>query len=343
VFGTLGLYWNQSAFERVLHDGYDTKGKIISAEVSTRRFPFVFDGWWPRFVDETLSIELRWTGRDGVQRTRRGVAVSDAFAARIVSGTQVKLLEIPVRVLDDNSSLPVVVDDAGDHLRHLQSFFDLAFKAGLFLTLALAVVVAWQKLWQLNRSRTQTNAGSRQSRPLPVRLTLIMALMLGFGAFALVGSYFSQRDAREMLANGKETVADITRAFSEVKKPGEAPSYLIELAWIDKNGQRQVYGPTHISGTFYQQITSNNIQRVNQTTIRYLDARPDVRPLIMADASERQFQDSLGVEVGAVFLAIGLILLGGILVYRLRAVSQAPFAADRREPHFATERREPHF
>src|SRR5262249_13347374 len=159
-----------------------------------------------------------------------------------------------------------------------------------------------------------------QSRPLPVRLTLIMALMLGFGAFMLVSAYFSRRDAQEMLANGKEAVADITRAFSEVKNPGEAPSYLIELAWTDKNGQRHVYGPTHISGTFYQQITSNNMQRVKQTTIRYLDAKPDVRPLIIGDASERQFQDSFGVEAGAVFLAIGVILLGGILVYRLRAV-----------------------
>lgn len=242
VFGTLGLYWNQSAFEHVLHDGYDTKGKIISAEVTARRFPFVFDGWWPRFVDETLSIELRWTGRDGVDRTRRGVAVSDVFAARITSGAQVKLLEIPVRVIDDSSSLPVVIEDADDHLRHLRSFFDLVFKAGLFLALALASVVAWQKLWQLNRGRTQANAGPRQSRPLPVRLTLIMALMLGFGAFMLVGSYFSQRDAREMLANGKETVADITRAFSEVKKPGEAPSYLIELAWTDKMGKGRFTG-----------------------------------------------------------------------------------------------------
>jgi hypothetical protein len=343
VFGTLGLYWNQSAFEHVLRDGYDTKRKIISAEITARRFPFVFDGWWPRFVDEALSIELRWTGRDGVERTRRGVAVSDAFADRITSGTQVKLLEISVRVIDDNSSLPVVIEDAGDHLRHLRFFFDFAFKAGLFLALALAVVVALQKLWQLNRGRTQANASPRQLRPFPVRLTLIMALMLGFGAFMLVGAYFSQRDAQEMLTNGKETVAEITRAFGEAKKPGEESSYLIELAWTDKNGKRQVYGPTHISGTFYRKITSNDVLRVGQTTIRYLDARPDVRPLIMADASERQFQDSFGVEGGAVFIAIGLILLGGIQVYRLRSVSQHWFATEQDEAHSAAERREPHF
>ncbi|MCL2716591.1 MAG: hypothetical protein FWD68_19010 [Alphaproteobacteria bacterium] len=319
MFITLGLYWNQSAFEHVLHDGYDTKGTIISAEVTPHRFPFLFDAWRPRYVDEAMSIELRWTGRDGVQRTRRGVAVSDVFAARIVSGTQVKILEIPVRVLDDNSSQPVVVDDAGDRLRKLRSSFDFTFKAGIFLTLALAVFVAWQTLWQPNRSRTQTDPGARRSRPLPVHLMLITASMLGFGAFALVNSHFSQTDAREMLANGKETVADITRVFGEMQKPGEAPHYLIELAWIDKNGQRQVYGPTHISGTFYQQITSNNIQRVKQTTIRYLDARPDVRPLIVADASERQSQDRLGVVAGAVFLAAGLFLLG--LMYHQRAVS----------------------
>jgi len=59
VFAAMGLYWNRTAFEQVLQDGYDTMGKIVSGEVASRRFPFAFDGWWPRFVDETLLIELR--------------------------------------------------------------------------------------------------------------------------------------------------------------------------------------------------------------------------------------------------------------------------------------------
>jgi hypothetical protein len=194
VAGTLGLYWNQSAFKQVLRDGYDTRGQIISAEVTAHRFPFVFDGWWPRFVDESLSIELRWTGRDGVERTRRGVAVSDAFAARITSGTQVKLIEIPVRVIDDDSSLPAVIDDVSDHLRHLQFGLEFAFMASLFLAAALAIVVAWQQLWQLNRRRTQADAGPRQWRPWPVRLTMMTVFMLGFGAFMIVNT-FSRKDA----------------------------------------------------------------------------------------------------------------------------------------------------
>jgi hypothetical protein len=312
----LGLYWNQSAFERVLREGYDAKGKIVSAQITGNRFPFVFDGSWPRYVDEKLSIELQWIGRDGVERTRRGVAVSPAFAARITNGAQVKLIEIPIRAIDDDWTLPVIVEDADDRLRNLRFFSDFAFNAVAVLGLALAIVIAWQKLSQ-RKSGIKANR-TRQSRPFPYRLAVLMAITLPFGAFTVVYSYYSQKDVEQMLHDGDESLAEITRAYGEVRKPGEQPRYLINFAWLGKDGQKRVFGPTHISETFYNQIAPHNILSAKQTKIRYLDANPNVRPLIVDDAAERQFQDSAGIKGGAVSLGLGLIL-GGILVYRIRA------------------------
>ena len=138
----------------------------------------------------------------------------------------------------------------------------------------------------------------------------------------LVSSYLERGATTEMLDHGDEATADITRAIAEVHKAGDAPSYLVTLAWTDKTGQRQTFGPTHISAGFWRQITRNDVQTVTQTKIRYLEGRPDVRPLIVGDTAERLFQDSFGMKSGAVFLALGLVL-AGLTVRRFRAKSYA--------------------
>lgn len=314
----LALYWKQNTIERVMRTGYNTTGKITSGKITSRRFPIEIDAGWPRFVDEDLSIGLQWRGGDGVDRMRRGIAVSSAFAARITQGDQVKLLTVPIRVVDDYSSHPVLIEDVDDRLRNIRSMSQLAQAGATFFALAFAAVIGWQKWRARSNGLSKPAIGSEPSRPFPILLALIAMFTLSFGAYMLVDSYRQQRAAQEMLDHGDEVIADLTRAFSEVRKPGEAPSYRVTLAWTDKNGQRTLYGPTHISAAFWQQITRNNVQTVSQTKIRYLDGRPGIRPLIMGDMAERQYQDGVGVESGAGFLAIGLIV-AGLMVFRLRA------------------------
>lgn len=310
----LGLYWKQAAIERVMRDGYSTAGRITSGEITSRKFPIVFDAGWPRFVDENISVGLRWTGRDGIERTRRGIAVSSALAARITQGDQVKLLTVPIRVVDDDSSHPVLIEDVSDRLRNIGFMSKFAQAGATLFVLALAAVIGLQK-WSA-RNGGPNNPGIGLSA-FPVRLALITLVTLPLGAYMLVDSYLQQNAAQEMLEHGDEVIADLTRAFSEVRKPGEAPSYLVTLAWTDKNGQRRLYGPTHISAAFWQKITRNNVQTVSQTKIRYLDGRPGTRPIVVDDAAERQFQDNVGVKSGAGFLALGLIV-AGLMVFRLR-------------------------
>lgn len=318
VLATLGLYWNQHAIERVMRDGYGTTGKIISAQAVSPRFPFVFDGAWPRYVDENLSIGLQWTGRDGVAREHKGIAVSAAYAARVTVGNQLKLLTIPIQVVDDDSSLPVVVEDLDDHLSHLRSLSGFMLAGTAICAVILLLVIGWQA-WSARRSGPGSAAiASRARRPFPYTLALLAAVMLSFGGYMLVSSYAEQSTLKEIFDHGDEATADITRAYGEVNKAGEPPSYLVTLAWTDRSGQQQTYGPTHISPAFWRQITRNGVQTVRQTRIRYLAGRPDARPLIVDDAAEHQYQNSFGVKGGAAFLAFGLILAGLMLFFRYR-------------------------
>ncbi|MGY3392391.1 MULTISPECIES: hypothetical protein [Bradyrhizobium] len=318
VLAALGMYWNQHDIERVMRDGYGTTGKITSAEVVSTRFPFVFDGFWPRYVDENLSIGLQWIGKDGVQRERKGIAVSAAYAARITVGNQLKLLTVPIQAVDDDSSLPVIVEDIDDHLSHIRSTSRFMAAGAGICAVILVLVIGWQA-WSARRSgagSTAIAAGSR--RPFPFILGILAAVMLPFGGYMLVTSYFEQSTLKEILDHGDEATADITRAYGEVKKAGDAPSYLVTLAWTDKSGQQQSYGPTHISPAFWRQITRNGVQTVRQTRIRYLSGSPDARPLIVDDAAEAQYQNSFGVKGGAVFLVFGLIL-AAVTAFRYRA------------------------
>ena len=46
---------------------------------------------------------------------------------------------------------------------------------------------------------------------------------------------------------------------------------------------------------------------VKQTNVRYLDTDVSARPVIMADADERRFQDKFGVRAGIIGMVSGLI------------------------------------
>ncbi|QOZ38022.1 DUF3592 domain-containing protein [Bradyrhizobium sp. CCBAU 53421] len=322
VLVVLGLYWNQHGIERVMRDGYVTTGTITSAAQTSSRFPISFDDGWPRYVDEPLSVGLRWIGKDGVERTRTGIGVSGAFAARILVGNQVKLVPAAIRTIDDESSLPVVIEDANDRLQDIRSKSGFMEKLAAFFAVVLVALIAWQKWSAQQCSPGPAEAGQWQPRRFPVYLALMTAVSLPFGAYMIVSSYLEQGAAAEMLDHGDEASADITRAVAEVQKAGAAPSYLVTLAWTDKSGQRQTFGPTHISAGFWQQITRNDVQTVTKTKIRYLEGRPTVRPLIVGDTAERLFQDRVGVTSGAVFLVLGLVL-AGLTTWRFRANAHA--------------------
>ena len=94
VFATLtllGCWDNKRTMEQVLAGGYETAAQVVGAQYQ-RKLPFALDGYKPRFVEQDISVDLTWKGRDGKNREFRKVPVSESFARNIVAGDQVKLV-----------------------------------------------------------------------------------------------------------------------------------------------------------------------------------------------------------------------------------------------------------
>lgn len=150
-----------------------------------------------------------------------------------------------------------------------------------------------------------------------VVLAIFTALSLCFGLILAIWSWREQHDFQEISERGEQVLARIVRAYPEVVKSGQAPSYLVELQWTDGLGHKRNFGPTHISDYYWSKITTGGVLTTNYTAIRDLAENPSATPVIVADIAERKFQDEFGVKGGLSFVAFG-VLLGGVLAFSLR-------------------------
>ncbi|MEQ1696722.1 MAG: hypothetical protein ABL901_12855 [Hyphomicrobiaceae bacterium] len=148
----------------------------------------------------------------------------------------------------------------------------------------------------------------------PWRLMLLTLLMLGVGGAMFVFAYRDQRAFFAMRDQGTEVVADIVDAFGRTNKG--TTSYSVKLSWVDKRGQVQTYRPTHVSAGFWRTISTDNVWTVKTTRVRYLEGE-NVRPLIVGDMAEREYQDRFGIWAGLGFSLVGLVC-GYFLVRTLR-------------------------
>jgi hypothetical protein len=76
--------------------GLRTTGQVTGAQYQ-RKLPLAADGWRPRFVEQELSVDLTWQGKDGKPHAFRKVPISESLARTIVNGDQVRLLPLPVK------------------------------------------------------------------------------------------------------------------------------------------------------------------------------------------------------------------------------------------------------
>jgi hypothetical protein len=149
------------------------------------------------------------------------------------------------------------------------------------------------------RSRTR-------SKRMPSWLLVFFTLLLGVGGgFLLRQARGDQQAFDAIMDHGTETTAAMDATVSYDSK--NRPSYAATLSWVDRLGEKRTFGPTHISQKFWNSITRGGVVTVKQTKMRYLDTDPTARPVIIADADERRFQDKFGVWAG-----IGGMVLGGI-------------------------------
>src|SRR5437762_4960356 len=107
----LGCWDNRRQMQRVLDEGYATTAQVTGAQYQ-RKLPIAVDGWRPRLVEQEISVDLGWQGKDGKAHAHAKVPVSENLARTIVTGDQVRLVTLQAKVIDDDT-VPVCPDDSG--------------------------------------------------------------------------------------------------------------------------------------------------------------------------------------------------------------------------------------
>ncbi|HEY2874283.1 MAG TPA: hypothetical protein VGJ56_20330 [Reyranella sp.] len=294
----MGSWDNRRQMERVLGEGYPTTAQITGAQ----SMPVAaFNGWRPRLIEQSLAVDLEWKSKDGKSHIFRNVPVSAGLERSIVNGSQVRLLPVPAKVLDDGSAVPVITSDASARLASLQSWLAAS---------GYAALAAWAGFAALSLlgGRGRRVVTAIPPKPLPPRRTFIGLAVLVVGGFLAFSAWSSGRTVDAVALGGEQITADILQATET--KGGHA----IRIGWSDGTGVHH-YGPIPIGEAFWNKITQNGQLTVHQTAIRYRGDDPAARPLIVDDASEAHW--SVRVAMGAGLL---LILFGtALFVSGLRA------------------------
>jgi hypothetical protein len=308
----VGIWDNERTIHRNLDDGYDTTAMVTGA-TEQHRSPLTFDGLRPRFVDEIYSLDLAWRGRDGIERSRQKVPVSQEYIAPLMAGDKVRLVPVPIKVMDEDGAVPTIAPDATARLERLNR---LATWAGYGTAIAaLVFAVSFGGRWWRNR-RTAGFGPAPATWHIPPRLAILTVFCLGFAGMVGCFSLKDGWDAATMRTHGRDAIAAIT-GFHTTLNSDHTAAYTVDLTWQDGSGAERHFGPTHISNAYAQQIARNGTLVARQTAIRYLEEDGSARPIIVADADERTRQDGFGWMATAVFGLAGLAL-AGLTAWRTR-------------------------
>jgi hypothetical protein len=306
----LGCWDNRQSMQRVLDQGYSTTAQVTGAQYQ-RKMPIAADGWRPRFVEQELSVDLRWQGKDGKPREYRKVPISESLARNIVNGEQVRLATFPVKVLDDEALVPVITADASARLESLQSWLAAAGYVALASWAGFAALTLLQ-----GRGRTVT-AMARSAPALPPRRTLIGLGALVVGGFLAFSAWSDGRSVDAIALGGNEVTADIVDAIVLPAKDGGKVAHTVRLAWKDGQGSVHHFGPMPVSEAFWNRITQSGQLTVRQTLIRYRPADPQPRPLIVDDAPEQRWTTRAAMFGGLALLIVGAgLLFSGLRAWR---------------------------
>jgi hypothetical protein len=293
----LGCWDNRLGIARVIEQGYDTNAQILGAQFQ-RTAPFAIEGWRPRFIEQALSVDLQWQGRDGKTHVFRKVPVSSRFERSIVNGEQVRLITVPVKVLDDETAVPVLTTDAALRLESLNEW--LATSG--YLALAGWVVIAALTTMQWRRARmpppVRRQVGARLE---PIEFP-IQRLMIGLVAFA-VGAFliYSAQVVSEPADDGVKS----TEMMAEINSVSSGPPYTVQLGWKDGQGGVHHFGPLPISDAYREKITKDGKLAVHETKVRFHADDSMAQPVILDDAPGTRWQTKAVLAGG-----IALMLLG---------------------------------
>jgi hypothetical protein len=306
----LGCWDNRMAMQRVLDQGYVTTAQLTGAQFQ-RTMPIAADGWRPRFVEQDLSVDLSWKGKDGKTYEHKKVPVTESFAHSIVSGDQVRLISVPAKVLDDDSAVPVIVSDATARLASLQSWLSIA---------GYIALAAWAGFAAASLFGRRSGAGGSAAKPIdvPPRRTLGGLALLVVGGFMAFQAWSEGQANDPSAIGGVQIMADITDASTAPDKAGGAPSHALRLSWKDGQGSVHHFGPTRVSEAFWGKISQNGQLTAKQTPIRVREEDPMAWPVLVDDAPTERWQVRAAMIGGLICLVLG----AGLLFSAARAVAR---------------------
>jgi hypothetical protein len=293
----LGCWDAKREIARVLEHGYETMGSITGAQYQ-RRMPLAVDGWRPRLVEQELSVDLKWLGKDGKEHEHKTVPVSESFARTVVSGDQVRLAAVALKVLDDEQSVPVIVTDASRRLATLNLWSTVAGNFAIAAWVGFAALTFWRR-----RRGAAAKPGERTFADFPPKRTMVGMGLLLAGALLAYQAWSGRQSSEVAEAGGTDVVADIVA----VSPAGKGHSVI--LAWKDAQGAVHHFGPVPISEAFYGRITANGLLTVHQTQVRYSPGEPQKRPVILADNADGNWIVRFGLQGGVVLAIVGFACL----------------------------------
>jgi hypothetical protein len=289
----LGCWDNRRQLQRVLDQGYETMAQITGGQFQ-RSAPFALDGWRPRFVEQDLSVDLKWQGKDGKERTHHKVPVTEGFARNIVSGEQVRLATLPIKAMDDPQAVPVIRPDASARLASLQSWTTNS---------TIVALSAWAGVFALGfLFRRPEGAAAPRIADLPPRRTLFGVLTLLGGAFI---TYQAESVTAPVSAGGIETTAEIVAATTMPAVGGSGTHRVVQLSWKDGQGAVRRFGPVPISEDYWQKITRDGQLVERRATIRYLEDNQQARPMIVEDQPAPTWRSRFASAAGILLMIVG--------------------------------------
>jgi hypothetical protein len=292
----LGCWDNRREMARVIDQGYATTAQVVGAQFQ-RTAPFAAEGWRPRFVEQAVSVDLQWHGQDGKVHLFHKVPISERMQASIIDGQQVKLITVPVKVLDDDASVPVLTLDAASRLESLRDWLMASGSIALAACFAAALMTLWRRrMPAMTSSAPVARGAARQPVQVPGQRLLIGVVAFAVGAF-LTYSALAVGETRNDGVSSVEVTAQITAVTG--------PPYTVQLGWQDGQGGVHHYGPLPISEEYWKKITREGKLVVHETKARVRLDDAMGRPELLDDTPAERWQTKAVLASGIVLLLIG--------------------------------------
>jgi hypothetical protein len=208
---------------------------------------------------------------------------------------------VPVKVLDDETAVPVLTIDAAARLESLNEWLETSG----YLALAGWVMIAVLTAMQWRRARlpppVRRQVGARlEPIEFPIQRLMIGLVALAVGAF-LVYSAQAVSDPAKDGVKSLEVMAEINSV--------SGPPYAVHLGWKDGEGGVHHYGPLRISEDYWEKITKDGKLVVHETKVRFHADDSMAQPVILDDAPATRWQTKAVLSGGIALMLVGAACL----------------------------------